>query len=156
MDIIFREMILPGAFDGLIDTEDIVALYNHDEEAGILARSIKGKGTLTLSIDDYGLKYSFEAPDTSLGNDVLESVRRGDLNSNSFVFLVAKDGYSLIKQADGTFNRMISKVIKLRDISLVVRSAYPDAIISSRALEQIEQFEVNEMEEYYKSLKQQI
>ena len=57
----FEEIIERGALDGVLDTSDVFALMNHDERRGILARNNKGKGSLSLHIDERGLKYSFQA-----------------------------------------------------------------------------------------------
>lgn len=155
-DIMFREMIMPGAFDGLIITQDVVGLYNHAEASGILARSVNGIGSMELKIDDYGLYYSFNAPDTNLGRDVLESLKRGDISSSSFAFIVEMGGEKWTKNADGSYNRVISKIGKLVDISLVVRPGYKDAVVSMRGLEQIEEItqqeKTEELQSYYKSL----
>ena len=64
----FRERIAREAFSGC-DISDVVMCYNHNAES-ILART--SSGTLTLSTDEVGLRVSFEAPNTSLGNDMLE------------------------------------------------------------------------------------
>ena len=53
----FREEILPGAADDVLNG-DIRCLFNHNPSL-ILARSVEGKGTLSLSIDEVGLKYSY-------------------------------------------------------------------------------------------------
>ena len=62
----FRERIERSAFDNL-DNYDIHALYNHDYDR-VLARRNKGKGTLDLQVNDEGLYFAFELPDTATGN----------------------------------------------------------------------------------------
>ena len=69
----FKEKIARGAFDKT-DMSDVIMVFNHDI-SGILARTTSG--TLTLSVDETGLRFEFEAPDTTLGNDMVELVRRG-------------------------------------------------------------------------------
>ena len=71
----------------------MLCLLNHNEDKGVLARSNKGVGSLTLSIDDRGLKYSFEAPNTALGDELLEGLRRGDISTSSFAFTVKSDSW---------------------------------------------------------------
>ena len=111
---------------------------------------------MELKIDDYGLYYSFNAPDTTLGRDVIESLKRGDISSSSFAFIVEMGGEKWTKNSDGTYNRVISKIGKLVDVSLVIRPGYNDAVVSTRGLEQIEEIaqleKVEELESYYKSL----
>ena len=80
----FREKIARGAFDNVLN-DDVRALFNHDPNF-VLARS--KSGTLRMSIDERGLKYEFEAPNTQAGNDLLESIRRGDVDQSSFAFSV--------------------------------------------------------------------
>ena len=155
-DVIFREMILPGSLDGLISTSDVTANFNHDEDDGILARSKNGIGTLSLVVDDYGLKYSFEAPDTTMAEDIVISMRRGDIDSSSFAFMVDPKGDKWVKNKDNTYDRTISKISNLQDIAIVVRPAYSGAVASTRSIEAIEEIELEEdLENYYKSLKQE-
>lgn len=51
-----------------------------------MARSNMGAGSLALSVDDYGLAYKFDAPNTQCGNDAIEMINRGDLFGSSFAF----------------------------------------------------------------------
>ena len=86
----FYETILPGAFDDVLN-DDVRALFNHEAEL-ILARSKNGQGTLRYGVDNVGLWYEFEAPDTQVGRDLLVSLRRGDIDQSSFSFTVAREG----------------------------------------------------------------
>ena len=63
----FTEIISPEAIEGVLEKSDVLALLNHSQERGILARSKYGSGSLELTVDSTGLKYRFEAPKTSLG-----------------------------------------------------------------------------------------
>ncbi|MEM9990628.1 MAG: HK97 family phage prohead protease, partial [Bacteroidota bacterium] len=83
----FREIIQDGAFDEVLQ-DDVRALFNHKNDH-VLART--KSGTLSLSVDSTGLRYSFEAPDTTLGNDLLEMIRRGDISQSSFGFTIDED-----------------------------------------------------------------
>lgn len=141
----FREIIMPNAFDELIDRSDVVALYNHNEETGVLARNTNGTGTLILENTETGLLYRFEAPDTTLGNDTLESIRRRDISKSSFAFTVAKEGQRWEKQTDGTYNRYIDRASGLYDVSMVVRPAYEQTDVYSRSLDYI--FDAEKQEE---------
>lgn len=131
----FTEMIAPGAFDGVLG-DDIRALVNH-EDSKILART--SAGTLRLSTDERGLIYEFDVPDTSYGNDLLESVRRGDINQSSFGFTVEADHW---EQNDNGYKdkkkprRTITKVARLYDVSPVTYPAYPDTSVALRSLKQ--------------------
>lgn len=55
----------------------MLCLLNHNEDRGVLARSNKGEGSLTLEIDEIGLKYTFEAPNTALGDELEKTEHAG-------------------------------------------------------------------------------
>lgn len=125
------EIIAPGAFDDVL-SDDVICSYNHDESA-ILARSTGGKGTLKLSVDQVGLTYEFAAPDNTAGNDLLESLKRGDIRGSSFAFQVAEGGDSFTQEPGGVL-RTITKIGKLHDVSPVVRPAYKNTDVDARSL----------------------
>lgn len=129
----FYEVIEKGALDDVIEGSDVVCLLNHDINRGVLARSRNGKGSLSLSLDEKGLAFSFEAPKTALGDEILEGVRRGDISKCSFAFTVADDEYS--KQEDGTILRTIRKIDTLYDISMVYNPAYEGTQVDTRGLD---------------------
>lgn len=129
----FREMVLPEAVDGVIEKSDVMAVLNHDNSRGILARSRYGNGTLTLQADEKGLRYTFDAPRTALGDECLEYLRRGDINQSSFAFTVAEDSWE--KQADGTYIRTIRRFERLYDVSPVFTPAYADTSVSCRSFD---------------------
>ena len=91
---------------------------DHNKDRGVLARSTNGEGSLKLSIDEKGLKYSFEAPNTALGDEILEGIRRGDIRACSFAFTVAEGGDKWEKRANGTYLRTINKVDRLYKMNL--------------------------------------
>lgn len=121
------EVIAPGAFDGVLK-DDVRCLVDHDSSR-ILARSRNGAGTLRIGVDRTGLWYEFEAPDTSVGNDILVSLERGDVDQSSFGFIVAPKGDSRKKLPDGSTLRTIHKIGQLLDVSLVAFPAYADAAV---------------------------
>lgn len=131
----FVERIAPGAFTEAIATSDVRALFNHDQNL-ILARNTSG--TLELIEDETGLRYEFDAPDTSFGNDLLEMIKRGDVNQSSFGFTVKSDTW---EEQEGKVYRTINKVNRLYDVSPVTFPAYPDASVAVRSMQ--EQFEAN-------------
>jgi HK97 family phage prohead protease len=130
----FTEQIRAGAFDGC-DTSDTIMCFNHNVD-GILART--ASGTLTLTVDEVGLRFSFEAPNTSLGNDMVELLRRGDIDKCSFSFVVGADEWVYADEKNGLKydRRTILKISKLYDVALVVYPAYPDTEASVRHLEE--------------------
>lgn len=129
----FREQILPEAIEGVIEQSDIFFLYNHTSERGFLARSKFGVGSLHTEVREDGVYFSFDAPRTALGDEVLEHLKRGDLNQCSFAFSVEKDEWE--KQTDGTYIRTIKKFNRLYDMSLVDTPAYSQTSACARFAE---------------------
>lgn len=126
----YAERILPGAFDGC-DFSDVVCLFNHNEQK-LLARSTNGEGTLKISVDEVGLRFEFEAANTTAGNDVLEDIRLKNIKGCSFAFYVKEDTYTRdVPQADGTTVtiRDVVKISKVCDVGPVVWPAYDDTEI---------------------------
>lgn len=133
----FREKIDRDAFSEC-DVTDVIMCFNHNVDS-ILARTTSG--TLTLSTDEEGLRFEFEAPATSLGNDMVELVRRGDISKCSFKFTVEEDEWLYASKENGLEydERTIRKIDKLYDVSLVVYPAYTDTEASLRHLEERKQ-----------------
>lgn len=81
-----REVIAPEAVtEDFLNGQDIKMTMFHDNQL-ILARSNKGGGTLSYSVDDKGVKFEFSAPNTVDGDKAIELVRRGDISGCSFAF----------------------------------------------------------------------
>lgn len=129
----FREKIDAEAVEGVIEASDVMAVLNHDNSRGILARSRFGKGSLALSADEKGLRYVFDAPRTALGDECLEYLRRGDITQSSFAFTVKEDSWE--KQEDGTYIRTIKKFDRLYDVSPVFEPAYFGTDVKCRSFE---------------------
>jgi uncharacterized protein len=114
----FTEKIAPGAFRrSLRSRNDIKILWNHD--TGSVLGSTRA-GTLTLSEDNYGLRVRATLPNTQLGRDTAELVRRGDIDSMSFGFSVPSGGDDW--SADGTERTLRS--VRLHEVSIVAFPAY--------------------------------
>ena len=80
------EVIAPEAITReILDACDIKMTMFHDRQL-ILARYKQGQGTLTYDVDEKGVTFAFEAPNTVDGDKALELVRRGDLAGCSFMF----------------------------------------------------------------------
>lgn len=129
----FYEVIDQNALNGVLERSDVVCLLDHDKKRGVLARSRSGKGSLNLTVDERGLYFSFEAPKTSLGDEILEGVRRGDISSCSFAFTVKEDEFR--KEDDGTILRTIKSIDKLYDISLVYTPCYEATQVDTRSFD---------------------
>lgn len=115
----FTEIIQKGALDG-VDLNDVLALYNHDF-ANVLGRV--DSDTLKLKIDEKGLHFVLDIPDTTLGHDVYTNIKNGNLRGLSFRFTIA-DGGERWQRVNDTPTRVISKIETMREISLVSVPAY--------------------------------
>lgn len=155
-DLGFYETIEPSAItDEVIAKSDVFALLNHDNSRGILARSKRGKGSLKLLVDDRGLKYEFTAPKTALGNELLEMLKRGDINQSSFAFTVSNDGEKWEKR-DGKYYRTIKKIDRLYDVSPVYCPAYSETTVACRSFNNILKIEKDSLVDYWNTLDAEI
>lgn len=130
----FREIIEPGAFDRVLSRKnlDVVAFFDHDGQP--LGRTTSG--TLRLAVDDRGLNYENDPPDTQLGRDVQTLIRRRDLFGSSFAFTVEPKGESWTQDEKGNTTRTIREFSGLYDVSVVTHAAYGKATsVAVRALE---------------------
>lgn len=156
------ERIAPTALEGVLEKSDILCLMNHDERRGVLARYRMGEGSLKLEVDEKGLKYSFDAPNTPLGDELIESLKRGDISESSFAFTVEDDNWE--RKEDGSYVRTILKFERLYDVSPVYYPAYEDTSVALRSIEAFKEAETKaatekaeiekrEFEEYFNNLK---
>lgn len=145
----FVEYIADGAFDGRLE-DDVRFLINHD---GLpLARTTNN--TLRLSVDERGLKYEADMPDTTLANDLMTLLRNGTISQSSFAFTVEEDSW---ENVEGRNIRTINKVSRLYDVSSVTYPAYNEAgSFALRSLEtwQEEQEKIKLDESLEKELKE--
>ena len=131
----FRELIKPGAFTKTIRESDVRALFNPDVNL-ILGRSKPGgnkPATLTLEEDSHGLSIGIDPPDTQTGRDLLESIRRGDVDQMSFGFEKMKDRW--LKEARQQIRALLE--VRLFDVSPVVFPAYQQTSVDVRTRKMI-------------------
>lgn len=168
------EVIEPNALDGVLDKSDVMCWLNHDSGRGALARrrganvpqSAVGN-SLELEVDDIGLRYAFDAPATALGNELIEGLKRGDINQSSFAFTVAEDAWERLD--DGLVKRTIKRFDRLFDVSPVYDPAYygTSVELDRRGYDDLLAREENEkrlaeearkaeLEEYYENLKSKL
>jgi HK97 family phage major capsid protein len=140
-DLGFYETINPSAItEDVLMRSDVFCLFNHDQDK-VLARSKYGTGSLQLQLDEQGLKYTFTAPNTDIGDSLLEYLRRGDIDSSSFAFTVSTDEGSEVwtTGTDGRQYREILKIDELHDVSPVWNPAYSSTSVSQRTLDKLNQ-----------------
>lgn len=137
-----------------LDKSDILAKFDHDDSK-VLARSKYGKGSLTLTLDERGLKYEFDAPNTVLGDELLEYLKRGDITASSFCFTVANEDNAERWFKEGeNICRHINKIDRLFDVSPVFMPAYEATTCAKR----FEEFKAqsDEIDNYIENLKSEI
>lgn len=122
----FKEQFKKGAFSESLSGDDQRALWSHDSSQ-VLGRT--KNGTLRLFEDEIGLRFELDLPNTTLGNDAYETIKRGDVDGVSFGFSMVKEEWD---EADrDNIIRSVTKA-KLFEISPVAFPAYPDSQVSAR------------------------
>lgn len=120
------ERISPTAFDAAMSRpDDAVATFNHDSSR-VLGRV--SAGTLRLSISARGLEYVNNPPNQSWAQDLVDSIRRGDIIGSSFSFIPERTRWT---REDGFDIRWIESVTLL-DVSPVTHAAYTATAASVR------------------------
>jgi len=122
----FSEEIRGGALSDA-NMSDVVALFNHDPNIPLARNSA---GTLTLRNDSEGLHYEFDAPNSPNGDNLLESVTRGDVRASSWAFTVSDYEWEM---RDGKDHRVITKIRAVYDVSPVTYPANPDTTVALRS-----------------------
>lgn len=153
-DLGFFEVIERGAItQELLDESDIFCLLNHDDDK-VLARSNKGQGSLTLTVDDIGVKYAFDCADTQVGNDLLEYIKRGEIVASSFCFAIddSDDTAESWEYKDGKAFRTIHKIAWMHDVSPVWNPAYSATSVSQRSLDKAKELQEQRNKEILSNL----
>ena len=129
----FCELIKPEAItQELLNRSNIIMNTNHNDEQ-MLARWIEGQGTLRLFLDETGLRFEFEAPETERGNELLWNIRNGNLYECSFCFsLPANETCERWFRENGQLRREISEIGGLYDCAIVNTAAYPATSVANR------------------------
>jgi len=140
----WRERIRRGAFDSILASKpDVALLINHDPSQ-LLGRT--ASGTLRLAADRIGLRFECDMPDTQLGRDTHELIKRGDYNGCSFAFNLGERDQSWAEEEiedeedlglrssrrTKTIVRTITGFSKLHDVSVVTNPAYPRTEVNPR------------------------
>ncbi len=157
-----REVIAPGAVTKeLLDGCDIKMTMFHDRQL-ILARSKNGAGTLTYGVDDKGVYFEFEAPNTVDGDKALELVRRGDISGCSFAFsthyfdsaYVMRD----VQRVDGKtiITYTVNVITGIYDFTLAADPAYPDTSCEAETRELVKELREPEQPDTKKELEKKV
>ena len=133
-----REVIKPCAVTkALLDSSDIIMTMYHNREI-VLARSNKGKGTLSYRIDSKGVFFEFDAPNSPNGDEALELVRRGDITGCSFIFGSYYYNDEYVRREEKKVNGVtqvtcyVLKMTGIYDFTITTKPAYPDTSVEAR------------------------
>jgi HK97 family phage prohead protease len=128
----FREVLLRGCFDESLDDPEIYATFNHDDSK-IIGRV--SAGTLQVSSDSIGLTMRCELPNNTVGKDLHESIKRGDITKMSFGMYVQDDAWDVAEDERGQkFERRSVKKARIFEVSPVTTPAYDASSVSARSL----------------------
>lgn len=134
-----REVIAPEAVTKeVLDAQDIKMTMFHNRQL-ILGRSNKGGGTLSYTVDDKGVAFEFDAPNTVDGDKALELVRRGDISGCSFAFTTHYYDSDFVERqsevAPNGVNKItyrVKAVTGIYDFTLAADPYYPDTSVEAR------------------------
>ena len=136
---VIREVIAPEAVSlELLDKSDIKMTMFHDRQL-LLARSNKGSGTLSYGIDDKGVYFEFEAPDTADGDKAIELVKRGDIAGCSFAFSTRYYDRAFVEESVVHGDKVevtyrVKVITGIYDFTLAADPAYPDTSVEAREI----------------------
>ena len=130
----FIEVIDKGALAST-NMKDVPFKYNHNDVTLILART--RNGSLSLEVDEKGLKIRAELIDTTSNVDIYKSIVAGLLDKMSFAFTVKSQSWD---RSGKIPKRTITAIDRLFDVSVVDLPAYDQTSIqaSARSLELVE------------------
>jgi hypothetical protein len=123
----YTEEVAPGAFERtLADGTDVRALVDHIPSQILGRRKAK---TLSLAEDAKGLRFVIQPPNTSVGRDIVENIRLGNVDQGSFAFWVRSEEVS--HGDDGGEHHRLTD-LDLFDVSVVTFPAYEDTVVTLR------------------------
>jgi len=143
----FVEIIDKEAFKDSLASRNVVGLWSHDTSQ-VLGNT--KSGTLRLTNMETELRFELDIPNTSVGNDAWELIKRGDVDGVSFGMRVLKDKWSSEKRGDERIYKRQILAAELFEISPVAFPAYPANEVSARGLEEFKATEKRAADQYEK------
>lgn len=137
---VFREVIRPEAVRG-VNLDNILSMHNHRSERLL---GTTASGTMRTGVDTVGVWYEVDLPNAPTGQDVFESVRRGDTPGSSFQFDIRSDG-DIWSMKEGKAFREVVQFNGVYEMGPVSEPAYPDTSISARSMEALEALDTPEI-----------
>lgn len=128
----FKETVSRSALEET-PLKDVRALFNHDPQK-VLGRTTNE--SLKLYIDDIGLRFECDLPNTTYARDLYENLKVGNIDKCSYGFRVAQNGDEVrYDKEEGIYKRTVNKISKLAEISVVSFPAYEDTVVSVRSVD---------------------
>lgn len=130
----FYEVIERGAFDEC-DLSDVMLHVNHNTSKIPLARARKNNSTMTVDVDDKGLAIDalLDVEGNSESRALCNSIKRHDLDGMSFAFFIKDQEWRGLDTKMPT--RVIKKIKRVTEVSVVNKPAYSDASVEARSSE---------------------
>lgn len=135
-----REIIDPAAITKeVLDGCDIKFTMYHDRQL-ILGRSNKGAGTLSYFVDERGVGFNLDLPDSPNGDEALSAVKRGDISGCSFAFSTYYWNEDFVERTAKVVNGRsyityrVKAVTGVYDFTLAADPAYTDTSVEAREL----------------------
>ncbi len=116
----YYEVIPKSALNGA-DFSDVILDFNHEVDNLLATR--KMNGSLTLVVDDVGLKFTAKLNSSQFASDIFENVRSGLISQMSF--WAGCTGYSSDEtQSDGSHIITVDQLPVFVDVALVTFPQY--------------------------------
>jgi len=127
VEVVERSFFNKSRADGWVGSgSGVVCRYEHDNFH--LLGSTQS-GTLRLGLDDQGLDYVVDVPESR--QDVFELVSRGDIRQSSFAFIVGEEEWG---QSETGYTQRVLHTGLLIDVAPVTVPAYQDTTVALRSL----------------------
>lgn len=120
-----------------VDFSNTLLLYAHDYNK-ILARA--DSATLKTEIDDTGLKFTAQIPDTTLGTDTFKNIQAGNVKGCSFGFTIANGGDRWDTRDDGTTIHYVDKIDTVSELTLTAIPAYEETSVSAQVQRDLQEY----------------
>lgn len=127
----YRETIRKDAFKESLERDrdrPVKSYFNHNPN--FVLATTESNPPLTVMNTDEGVFYNAEIPDTSYGRDLVENLKRKNVQGSSFAFAVDKD--RTWEDEEGVFHREIIKG-EIYELGPVTDPAYIQAPASLRS-----------------------
>jgi HK97 family phage prohead protease len=124
----YKEVVDRSAFNSA-QMNDVVMNFNHGGKP--VART--KNSTLSLTVDDYGLKINANLSTSRESRELFEEIKAGLIDKMSFAFTVNEEAYN-----QETHTRRITGIKRLYDVAAVDIPAYDSTSITARSFFEVE------------------